>query len=196
MASGGGGKGRARQVLTPGPLQPSQAWGLGASSSVEGLRLPHSFAPRAGALRGRFWQSLASLQRQKGAWGAAVGLRSNFQLEALHGLKSRPLSPAEVIRPNLAAHVGHQVRPGNADSGPGARRLSWPDARPPRHPSSFSCRPLEAGRGCWGWGEGVRRPQEPQPQAFLALILETSHLAWGSSEPSVQSISHKLPGGG
>lgn len=114
----------ARQVLTPVPLQPSQERAPGSSCPCRGAPATPPLCPRAGALRGQFWQSPASLQRQKGAEGAAVGLRSNFQLAALQGLKSRPLSPVEVIRPNLSAHVGHQDSPGNADSGPTAGRLS------------------------------------------------------------------------
>ena len=114
----------ARQVLTPVPLQPSQERAPGSSCPCRGAPATPPLCPRAGALRGQFWQSPASLQRQKGAEEAAVGLRSNFQLAALQGLKSRPLSPVEVIRPNLSAHVGHQDSPGNADSGPAAGRLS------------------------------------------------------------------------
>lgn len=111
-------EGRAEPWQTQGlgrSLLPSQERGPGASCPCRGALAAPPLCPQ-GRCSQREVLAESSLP-------AAGDLRSNFQLAALQGLKSRPLSPGEVIRPNLPVHVGHQDRPGNADSGPGTGRL-------------------------------------------------------------------------
>ena len=137
--------------------------------------------------------------------GAAVGLKSNFQLVALQDLRSRPLSPGEVVRsgpaapppcgeisslygtPRTGPEMLTQSPEPRAQGGSADLRQGRPET--PSAPATGPWRPEEEA------GPGIGRSGDLRnlSPASVPPILVTTYLAWGFSEPSLQNVSHKLP---